>query len=323
MTLKKKGLKKGTLEFLLSSTGLNDTAILQDQDEEDLSGRPDRSDTINFKQYEPGVQYASKDNQLLNVDIEKIQRSPYQPRRQFSPESLQELSDSIKSKGLIQPIVVRRNADNYELIAGERRWRAAQMAGLHTIPVVIKEVDDETALVMAIVENIQRQDLNPIEEARGLQRLITEFAMTQQQVSEVVGKARTTITNLLRLLGLNQDVQKMLENSKLEMGHARALLPLTQAQQYSLANKIISKKASVRDAEFWARELSQPKDSKEDFNKKSQYGAVDPNIKSLQLRLSEILGANITINHEKTGHGRLIINYYSLDELDGIIAKIN
>lgn len=323
MTLKKKGLKKGTLEFLLSSTGLNDTAILQDKGEGELSDRSDRSDKINFKEYEPGVQYASKDNQLLNVDIEKIQRSPYQPRRQFSPESLQELSDSIKSKGLIQPIVVRRNADNYELIAGERRWRAAQMAGLYTVPVVIKEVDDETALVMAIVENIQRQDLNPIEEARGLQRLITEFSMTQQQVSEVVGKARTTITNLLRLLGLNQDVQKMLENNKLEMGHARALLPLTQAQQYSLANKIISKKASVRDAEFWARELSQPKDSKEDFNKKSQDSAIDPNIKSLQLKLSEKLGANITINHEKTGRGRLIIDYYSLDELDGIIAKIH
>ncbi|MBP9722346.1 MAG: ParB/RepB/Spo0J family partition protein [Gammaproteobacteria bacterium] len=308
MTVKKKGLKKGTLEFLLSSTGLDEADVLESREDELSTSRDD-------------YKYSSETSTgLLNLAIEKIQRSPYQPRKHFAPESLQELAESIKSKGLIQPIVVRRNADYYELIAGERRWRAAQMAGLHNIPAIVKDVDDETALVMAVVENIQREDLNPIEEARGLQRLVDEFGMTQQQISEVVGKSRVTVTNLLRLLGLSPQVQKMVELGELEMGHARALLTLTSEQQVFLAQKIMAKGASVRETELWVREAQQDKVARE--NTSSSF-INDPNIKSLQVSLAESLGARVTINHEKTGKGKLIINYHSLDELDGIIAKIS
>lgn len=227
MTIKRKGLKKGSLEFLLNSAGFDETSVL-DKNEE-------TSDQANKK----NSNASSANSGMLQVNIEKIKRSPYQPRRVFNKESLQELADSIKAKGLIQPIVVRVKDNDYELIAGERRWRAAQLAGLHEIPVVIRQVDDETALVMAIVENIQREDLNPLEESRGLQRLVEEFAMTQQQVADVVGRSRSAVTNLLRLLTLNAEVQNKLESGALEMGHARALLSLDKAQQLDLANRIV------------------------------------------------------------------------------------
>jgi ParB family chromosome partitioning protein len=313
MTVKNKGLKKGTLEFLLSSSGLDDTVVLEEPES------INNNNYQNSKGEDSSRSYSNAGLGLLNLPIEKIQRSPYQPRKIFSPSSLQDLADSIKAKGLIQPIIVRRLADSYELIAGERRWRAAQIAGLHNIPAVIKDVDDETALVMAIVENMQREDLNPIEEARGLQRLVDEFAMTQQQVAEVVGKSRTAVTNALRLLGLNPEVQLLVEDNKLEMGHARALLSLSHDQQLVMANKIIAKQASVRDAEQWVRETLQPQHAKAEQN---NIYIEDPNIKILQTKLSETLGANVLIKHEKTGRGQLVISYNSIDELDGIMAKI-
>lgn len=310
MTTKRKGLKKGSLEFLLNSAGFEDTYVLEKSS--------DVSSTNNSKS--PVVN--SNNTGALQVNIEKIKRSPYQPRRVFSKESLQELADSIKAKGLIQPIVVRRINDDYELIAGERRWRAAQIAGLHEVPVVIRQVDDETALVMAIVENIQREDLNPIEESRGLQRLIDEFAMTQQQVADVVGRSRSAVTNLLRLLSLNAEVQNKLESGALEMGHARALLSLDKHQQLELANRIIFKGASVRDAEQWVREVIHAKNNVPKSANSSDL-SDDPNIRSLQNRLSETLSANVIINHASNGKGKLVINYHSIDELEGIIAKIN
>jgi ParB family chromosome partitioning protein len=305
MTTKKKGLKKGSLEFLLSSAGLDETIVLDEPSE-------GKHVTIDAP--------ARTNNGVMSVDIEKVIRSPYQPRRNFSQESLQELAESIKAKGLIQPIVVRKKNDSYELIAGERRWRACQLIGLHQIPVVIRQVDDETALVMAIVENIQREDLNPIEESRGLQRLIDEFAMTQQQVADVIGRSRSAVTNLLRLLSLEPKVQTMVEEGKIEMGHARALLSLDNPQQIELANRIIFKNASVRETEQWVRDIIH---NKHDNKTNASDYITDPNITSLQMRLSETLGARVTINHAHNGKGKLVINYHSIDELDGIIAKIS
>lgn len=327
MTIKRKGLKKGTLEFLLSSAGLGDNistdVAVAEKDESNSKAAPA---TIVSTSSETGNSSVSsgntekRNNNLLYVAIEKVIRSPFQPRKNFNPTALQELAESIKAKGLIQPLVVRRAKDKseFELIAGERRWRASQMAGLHEVPVVVKDVDDETALVMAIVENIQREDLNPIEEAKGIQRLVDEFAMTQNQVAEVVGRSRSAVANLLRLLGLNPEVQKMLEDGNLEMGHARALLPLSEKQQLELARKIVLRNASVREVEKWVRELSCER------AEKSSSGYVDdPNIKSLQMNLSDTLGAKVTINHANNGKGKLIIDYHSVDELDGIIAKIH
>ena len=323
MTVKKKGLKKGTLEFLLSSTGLDDAIVLEDEQEKAPVRHNSSDDLTNSNSKVESSQVQSSQSTqpaksgLVHLQIEEIVRSPYQPRKNFEPQGLQELAESIKAKGLIQPVIVRKTEHNFELIAGERRWRAAQMAGLHKIPAVVKDVDDETALVMAIVENIQRKDLNPIEEATSFQRLIDEFSLTQQDVAQIVGKSRSAVTNTLRLLGLNFEIQSMLETGKLEMGHARALLSLNKAQQLELANKIIMRSASVRDAEKWVKEILEPTS----VNTEPAY-IQDPNIKALQIKLSETLGANVAINHEKTGKGRLVINYHSLDELDGIIEKI-
>jgi ParB family chromosome partitioning protein len=290
----KKGLKKGTLEFLLSSTGL------------------DKLD----KEQEAINEGSSKATGLITVAIEKIIRSPYQPRKNFSKESLDELSASIKAKGLIQPLIVRMVNDKYELIAGERRWRACQLAGIHSVPVVVKDVDNETALVMAIVENIQREDLSALEEAKAMKRLLDEFSLTQQEVAEVVGRSRSSVTNLLRLLSLNIDVQKLLDTNKLEMGHARALLSLSEVEQLKLANRIVLNKASVRDAEKWVRDALTPPVIK------TIKTVSDPNITSLENDLSELLNTEVVIQHSSTGKGRLVINYFSIDELDGIIAKI-
>lgn len=307
MTTKKKGLKKGSLEFLLSSAGLDETIVLDDPNENDASNTAYAKTS------------AKQNSGAINIDIEKIVRSPYQPRRNFAPESLQELAESIKAKGLIQPVVVRKKNDHYELIAGERRWRACQMIGLHQIPIVIRQVDDETALVMAIVENIQREDLNPIEEAKGLQRLVDEFVMTQQQVAEVVGRSRSAVTNLLRLLSLESKVQAMVEEGRIEMGHARALLSLDNTQQLEVAHRIMLKNASVRETEQWVRDIIHAKDN--NLNKSSY--VTDPNITSLQNKLSDALGARVVINHSNNGKGKLVINYHSVDELDGIIAKFS
>lgn len=314
MTAKNKGLKKGALEFLLSSSGLDDVAVL------DELAQQAESKNSNTKATKSQV----KHNSLVMAAIEKIQRSPYQPRKNFDAKNLTELSESIKAKGLIQPLIVRKTKDSelFELIAGERRWRACQLAGLHEVPVVVKEVDDTTAMVMAIVENIQREDLNPIEEANGLQRLITEFSMTQQEVAEVIGRSRSAVTNLIRLLALSPEVKAMVEDGRLEMGHARALLSLDVEQQLMLAHKIIDKKASVRDVETWVRTAIQTEDGTYKEKPKELY-VQDPNITSLQTKISESLGASVSINHSRSGSGELVIKYHNIDQLDGIIAKIH
>jgi len=259
------------------------------------------------------------DGELREVPIDLIQRGRYQPRRDMDPAALQELADSIRQQGVMQPVVVRPIAEGrYELIAGERRWRATQMAGLDSIPAIIRDVPDEAAIAMALIENIQRENLNPIEEAFALQRLQDEFGLTQAQVAEAVGKSRTTITNLLRLIGLSEDVRIMLEHGDLEMGHGRAMLTLAPELQMQVAKQVVAKSLSVRQTEALVRRVQQePPDSKS-----RKKGVVDPNIRALQDDLAERLGARVSIDHGQRGKGKLVIEYSSLDELDGILGHI-
>ena len=254
---------------------------------------------------------------LQTIDVDLIQRGTYQPRVHFEPESLQELANSISAQGVIQPIVVRPlSGGKFELIAGERRWRATQLAGLSQIPAVIRELDDQTAAAVSLIENIQRENLNPLEESRALQRLIDEFAMTHQQVAEVVSRSRTMVTNLLRLKDLNHDVKKLVDERKLEMGHARALLALTGTEQSQIAHKVAEKGLSVRETEQLVKRQLNP------AAKPAPRRGVDPDIKRLVENLSEKLGAAVDIEN-KAGKGKLIIKYNSLDELDGILSKIH
>ena len=233
-------------------------------------------------------------------------------------EALQELAESIKAQGVMQPIVVRPvPGDRYEIIAGERRWRATQLAGLDTIPAVIRLVGDESAIAMSLIENIQRENLNPIEEAMALKRLQEEFELTQQEVAEAVGKSRTTVTNLLRLMALSHDVRLMLERGDLEMGHARALLGLPPEQQSDAAKAVSGKGLSVRQTESMVRRLLA-----EETPKKAEVARQDPDIASLENKLSERIGARVQIQHSSKGAGKLTLRYNSLDELDGILAHI-
>ncbi|MBZ0335348.1 putative chromosome-partitioning protein ParB [Marinobacter sp. JH2] len=261
----------------------------------------------------------TRDGEMQDIPVDLIQRGRYQPRRDMDPAALQELADSIRQQGVMQPVVVRPIADGrYELIAGERRWRATQLAELDSIPAIIREVPDEAAIAMALIENIQRENLNPIEEAFALQRLQDEFGLTQAQVAEAVGKSRTTITNLLRLIGLTEDVRTMLEHGDLEMGHGRAMLTLPPEQQMQAARQVVAKSLSVRQTEALVRRLQQETPAEKDADKK----ALDPNIRALQDDLSDRLGARVSIAHGKRGKGKLVIEYTSLDELDGILGHI-
>ncbi|MBT4520587.1 MAG: ParB/RepB/Spo0J family partition protein [Halieaceae bacterium] len=251
----------------------------------------------------------------LPVDL--IQRGKYQPRMDMDPESLQELSDSIKAQGVMQPIVVRPISDKkYEIIAGERRWRASQLAGLDVIPVVIKEVSDKAAIAMSLIENIQREDLNPIEEAIALQRLQQEFELTQQEVAVAVGKSRSTVANILRLMSLQHDVRMLLEHGDLEMGHARALLALPDIKQLQAAKDVVGKGLSVRQTEAMVRSILAGK------GQTPKVKQTDPNIRRLEEELSQKIGAKIQIQHTAKGRGKLLVNYNSLDELDGILSHI-
>jgi ParB family transcriptional regulator, chromosome partitioning protein len=258
------------------------------------------------------------ENQLRReLPVDLIQRGKYQPRRDIEPESLRELADSILAQGVIQPISVRPIADQrYEIIAGERRWRAAQLAGLDVIPVVIRDVSDQAAIAMALIENIQREDLNPIEEAASLQRLQREFDLTQQEVATAVGKSRSTVANLLRLMTLQEDVQRLVEHGDLEMGHARALLGLEGANQSQAARTVVSKSLTVRQTEALVRHLLATK------TLPGTTKHIDPNIRHLQDDLSRRLGAPVQIQHSAKGRGKLVLSYNSLDELDGILSHI-
>ncbi|AOY90314.1 chromosome partitioning protein ParB [Marinobacter salinus] len=259
------------------------------------------------------------DGELREVPIDLIQRGRFQPRRDMDPAALQELADSIRQQGVMQPVVVRPIAEGrYELIAGERRWRATQMAQLDSIPAIIRDVPDEAAIAMALIENIQRENLNPIEEAFALQRLQDEFGLTQAQVAEAVGKSRTTITNLLRLIGLTEDVRLMLEHGDLEMGHGRAMLTLPPEQQMQVAKQVVAKSLSVRQTEALVRRIQQETPE----SKAGKKTAPDPNIRALQDDLAERLGARVSIAHGQRGKGKLVIEYSSLDELDGILGHI-
>lgn len=254
---------------------------------------------------------------LKELPVDVIQRGKYQPRRDMEPEALQELADSITAQGVMQPIVVRPISDKkYEIIAGERRWRATQQAGLDSIPVVIRDVSDEAAIAMALIENIQREDLNPIEEAASLQRLQKEFELTQDEVARAVGKSRSTVANMLRLMTLAPDVMRLVEHGDLEMGHARALLALSGADQSRAAQTVVGKGLTVRQTEALVRSLQAPAKA----NEGSQ--GVDPNIKRLQDDLSRKLGSKVQITHAASGKGKLVLSYNSLDELDGILGHI-
>ena len=259
---------------------------------------------------------ASLDGELKHIPVDLIQRGKYQPRMDMHEEALAELAASIKQQGVMQPIVIRPiSSDRYEIIAGERRWRATQLAGLDTIPAVIKAVPDDAAIAMSLIENIQRENLNPIEEAVALKRLQDEFELTQQQVADAVGKSRTTVTNLLRLINLSLDARVMLERGDLEMGHARALLALNQDQQSQAARSVVGGGMSVRQTEALVRRLlADPKPKSQEQK--------SPDIRQLEQSLAEKLGASVSVQHSAKGSGKLVLKYSSLDELDGILAHI-
>jgi ParB family transcriptional regulator, chromosome partitioning protein len=256
-------------------------------------------------------------DELKQLPLDMLQRGKYQPRTHMNKEALDELAASIKSQGVVQPIVARLlPSGGYEIVAGERRWRAAQLAGLDTIPAVVRRIPDEAAIAIALIENIQRENLNPVEEAHALQRLIDEFGMTHQRVAEAVGRSRAAVTNLLRLLTLNADVRKMLEEGRMDMGHARALLALSGMAQTQAAQQVVERGLSVRDTETLVnRLLERPSVRKAARD-------VDPDVRELQQRLSEKLGAKVHIRHDKSGKGSLTIDYHSLDELEGILGRI-
>ncbi|NCA69280.1 MAG: ParB/RepB/Spo0J family partition protein [Sphingobacteriia bacterium] len=298
---KKKGLGRG-LDALLGATRAPAVAVAVSSSGEASAGRP-------------GVE------QVERLPVERIRPGRYQPRHDFDPEALRELADSILAQGVIQPILVRSlAADGYEIIAGERRWRACQQAGLAEIPVVVRQVDEQAALAIGLIENIQRTDLNPLEEAGALERLLKEFNLTHQQIAEALGKSRSTITNLLRLLDLNTDVREHLEAGRLEMGHARALLGLKDQLQSQTATQVVQAGLSVRETERLVRRLLQ--DGRSGDSARRAQPALDPNIRRLQTDLTERLGARVEIQHGQRGAGRLVIAYTSLDELDGILAHI-
>jgi len=278
----------------------------------------------------------SQAEQLALLPVELLQRGRYQPRSDLRQDSLNELADSIRVQGIIQPILVRplsaiaagpgpRPEQRYEIIAGERRWRAAAIAGLTEIPAIIRHVPDEAAVAMALIENVQREDLNPLEEARAFERLISEFGLTHQQVAEAVGRSRAAVTNLLRLTELAPGVAELVERRELDMGHARALLGLeNHRKQVELALLVVKKGLSVRETEALVRRLSQPVAGKADREGRGSagYGNKDPNVAQLETELAGKLGARVQIQHATSGRGKLVVSYNTLDELEGILSHI-
>jgi ParB family chromosome partitioning protein len=301
MATKRKGLGRGLDALLANSSSSNSLGIKPSSDEEGEA------------------QVESSREELKHVAVEFIQRGKYQPRRDMHQEALEELAESIKAQGVMQPIVIRPiSSDKYEIIAGERRWRATQLAGLDTIPAVIRDVSDEAAIAMSLIENIQREDLNPIEEAVALKRLQDEFELTHQQVADAVGKSRTSVTNLLRLIALDSEVKKLLENGDIEMGHARSVLSLEPLQQREIAQQVVAKGLSVRNTEALVRRLL------ENRNKTSlKATAVSADIQKLEEDLGQQIGVPVIVQHNAKGKGRLVLKYNSIDELDGILKHMN
>ena len=290
MSVKKRGLGRG-LDALLTTKPVSD-----------------QQNDANFS--------SAQRSELQKLPIEWLKPGKYQPRKDMSQDALEDLASSIRSQGIIQPIVVRQIGDeSYEIIAGERRWRASQLAQLDVIPCIIKDVPDEAAVAIALIENIQREDLNAMEEAIALQRLLSEFELTHQQVADAVGKSRASVTNLLRLNQLNDDVKLLLEHGDIEMGHARALLALDALQQSDAARIVAAKQMTVRDTENLVRRLLEP-------SPEATPKVKDPDVSSLEQRLSERFAAPVEINYNKKGKGNLVISYSSLDELEGILSKL-
>lgn len=253
-------------------------------------------------------------DRLQNLETASLQPGKYQPRSNMDQAALANLAESIKAQGIMQPILVRAiGVDRYEIIAGERRWRAAQLAGLDEIPVIIREVTDDAALAISLIENIQREDLNPLEEAMGIQRLINEFGMTHQTAAEALGSSRSAVTNLLRLLNLAGPVQDMMMQGKIDMGHGRALLALETVQQIQIANRVVLKGLSVRETEKIIQQLNNPQTRKP--------RKIDRDVLALQESVSERLGAQVTIKSGKNGRGNIIIHYSNLDQLDDILSR--
>ena len=301
---KKRGLGRGLDALLGDALAHNKSATEADVSE--VSIQPNE------------VEAAKQTGGIKHLPVEFIQPGQYQPRKDMHQEALEELAASIKAQGLMQPIVIRPlvgKDDRYEIIAGERRWRATQLAGLDTVPVIIRDVPDDAAIAMALIENIQRENLNSMEEAQALHRLQQEFELTQQEVGDAVGKSRATVANLLRLMQLNDDVKIMLERGDIEMGHAKALLGLQDQKQSEAARHVVAKEMTVRQTEAFVRNLQEEVKPKE----KSR---PNPDIQRLERTLGERLGANVAIQHSAKGKGKLVINYSNLDELDGILAHI-
>ena len=265
----------------------------------------------------PAANVGHVDGELRTLGVEQLQRGKYQPRIDMHNESLEDLADSIRAQGVVQPIVVRPiDGSNYEIIAGERRWRASQLAGLHEIPAVVRDVEDRAAIAIALIENIQREDLNPLEEARALERLIKEFELTHEQAAEAVGRSRAAVSNLLRLLDLEDSVKELVERGELEMGHARALLALSGKKQLEAARQVINRGLTVRATEGLVKSLQRPAPAK------PAKASKDSNIQRLETDLSDTLGARVAVRQGRGGKGKLEISYNSLDELDGILEHI-
>lgn len=297
--LKKRGLGRG-LEALLGSKG--GSSVPPTVAEEQLPGEV-----------------------LRTLQTTQLQPSKYQPRREMSEAKLAELADSIKSQGVIQPIIVRElDVDMFEIVAGERRWRASQLAGLTEVPVIVRELDDRTVVAMALIENIQREDLNPLEEAQALQRLIDEFSLTHAEAAEAVGRSRAAVSNLLRLLELPLGIRTLLESHQLEMGHARALLTLTPELAAKLAKEAADQGWSVREVEHRAQQFAAGKvpDIRDKKSKSPASAPAQPDIASLETELSERLGTKVAINHGRAGKGKLVIHYTDLDVLDGVLERL-
>ncbi len=265
----------------------------------------------------PAALQTTEVGSLTHLPLHSLIPGKYQPRKEIDPEILQELADSIRAQGVIQPIIVRPQGEHYEIIAGERRSRAAALAGLTQIPVVIKHISDQAAMAMALIENIQREDLNPIEEAIALQRLLDEFGLTHEQIAKEVGKSRATVSNLLRILSLEEEVKTYLMHGDLELGHAKVLLALKGLTQLQAAHRVIEEGLSVRDTEKLIQRLQHNK-SQEPFSEKP----ADPDVQRLERTLSDRLGASVRLSHQPNGKGKLVIRYNSLDELDGILEHI-
>lgn len=299
-TRKRKGSLGKDLDVLLSATAISSNPASSPQ-----------SDQKNSEEYAPAK------TGLRQIPLEKLRRGKYQPRRDFEQVALQELAESIKSQGVMQPIVVRtQSGGNWEIIAGERRWRASQLAGLDTIPALVREVDDDAAIAMALIENIQRKDLNPVEEAVALKRLQQEFQLSQQQVADRVGKSRSSIANAMRLLTLEPDVLTMVEQGLIDTGHGKVLLALEGRQQLKAARQVSQSSLSVRQTERLVKSLLLP-----DGGARMTGDRVDPDVQRLERELSEKLGARVTLKTQGPGGGKLVITFSTNEELEGILTR--